>query len=134
MATTEEAMTGKTAGLDLQPQGDDFVMSVEHANGTTTKVILTADQLLILAQSAPRFRDHILSKRHPSAGNIDAVLATPVAQIGLNTDALEQEILLTMIGENRARLSYAVPEHLAQELVDKLPKHIARLREKKTAQ
>ena len=39
-----------------------------------------------------------------------------------------------MIGENGGRLVYAVPEHIAQLLVDSLPKSIARLRKKPTRQ
>jgi hypothetical protein len=121
------------AGLDLVPDGDNFLLSVTYA-GVVTEIKLTPEQLLTLAQSAPLFRERILSQRHPAPGNVDAVVATPVVQIALNTDSLDQDILLTMFGTSLAGQTFAVPSHIAQHLVDRLPTWIAKLRKPKTRQ
>jgi hypothetical protein len=122
------------AGLDLEADGDTFMLSVTNAAGETTHVKLTAEQLLVLAQSAPNFRERILSQRHPSPGKIDAVVATPVIQIALNTDALDQDILLSMYGVNWAAQTFAIPAHIAEHLVERLPDWIAKLKTDRTKQ
>jgi hypothetical protein len=122
------------AGLDLIPDGDDFILSVTNTADETTRIRLSADQLLTLAQSAPLFRERVLSQRHRAPGNVDAVVATPVVQIGLNTDALDQDILLTMIGSNWAGQTFAIPAHIAQHLVERLPDWIAKLKVDRTKQ
>jgi hypothetical protein len=130
----EEAMSGALAGLDLVPDGDGFSLSVTNASGKTSVTRLTAEQLLVLAQSAPLFRERILSQRHPAPGSVDAVVATPVIQIALNTDALDQDLLLTLYGSNWAGQTFAVPAHIAQLLVERLPDWIAKLKVSKTKQ
>ena len=118
------------SGLDLKEDGDDFLLCVTDLAGTTTETKLTADQVPILSQSAPVFRERILARYKPSAGGTDVVLATPVVQIGLNEDSLGEEILLTLVAPNSARLTYALPMHIAEHLAERLPIRVADLRKK----
>jgi hypothetical protein len=118
------------AGLDLTEDGDGFILTVVDATGAATKTKLTAEQLLILSQSAPAFRERILSKHKLSVPGMDVVLATPVVQIGLNEDSLGQDILLTLIAPTGGRLTYALPVHIAEHLAERLPVRVADLKNK----
>jgi hypothetical protein len=122
----ETAMTGTAAGLDLIPDGDDYILKVKGKS----KVRLTADQVLILAQSAQSLMGRILARRNPATAGAEAVLVTPVAQIELNEDLLTQEIFLTLIDPNGGRLTWSLPIPLAENLIERLPKRLAELKNK----
>ena len=127
-------MSREVSGLDLIEDGGDFRLSVTDETGNTTSVRLTPHQVLTLAQSAPSFRERILAPHNPSGGAVQAVVATPVVQIGLNQDSLGEEILLTLIAPNGARATYAIPLHIAEHLVERLPVRVAELKKSRTRQ
>ena len=117
-------------GLDLKEDGNNFILSVTDVAGTKTEIKLTPEQVLTLSQSAPVFRERILSRYKPSVAGTDVVLATAVAQIGLNEDSLAQDILLTFVAKNGARLTYALPMHIAEHLSERLPLRVAEMKKK----
>jgi hypothetical protein len=111
-------------GLDLQDEGDGFSLLVTDQNGKTSKVALTDDQLLTLAQSAPLFQARVLAKRSRTEAGVEAVYSTPVKEAILNTDLLGEKILLTLVAPNEARVVYELTPHLANNLVQRLPDRI----------
>jgi hypothetical protein len=111
-------------GLDLQEEGDGYALMVTDADGETLKVPLTDDQLLTLAQSAPLFQARVLAKRSRKAAGVSAVWSTPVEEALLNTDLLNEKILLTLVAPNKAQVVYELTPHLANNLVQRLPERI----------
>jgi hypothetical protein len=123
-----------TADLDLVEDGDDFILSVVNAKGKKSKVRLTADQVLKLAQSSAALRGHILLRRNPATAGIDAVLVTPVARIGLSDDVIGENLLLTLAAPSGARLTYQLSVPIAELLMQTLQAELADLKEKKNNQ
>jgi hypothetical protein len=119
-------MPKRPPGLTLDPQGNDFVLRRTTPDGKTRSLVLSDDDVLSLAQSAPLFRGRILSKRNPEGGTLSAVYATPVVQIGLAPDALGENILLTLIAPSDAEVTFELPPHIVGHLVQRLPAHLAR--------
>jgi formiminotetrahydrofolate cyclodeaminase len=120
--------------MTLDEEGDEFVLRQTQTDGSVKAVILTPYDVLALAQSAPKFRQRILSKLHPGDGT-DAVFATPVAQIGLHRDALGENILLNLIAHNDQGVVFELPLHLAEETAQRILAHVVGMRAAKpTAQ
>jgi hypothetical protein len=119
-------MPKRAPGLTLAPSGDNFILRRTTANGRTVGMTLSDDDVLTLAQSAPAFRDRILSKRTPAGGKYSAVYATPVVQIGLAPDALGENILLTLVAPSGAQVTFGLPPHIVGHLVEHLPVHLAK--------
>lgn len=113
-----------SVGLDLIEEGDGFVLSVTDPSGNTTKVALTAEQVLTLAQSAPLFRGRALAKYNRPEAGVSAVYSTPVEEALLNTDLLNEKILLTFVAPNGAQVAYELTPYLANSLVQRLPSRI----------
>ena len=111
-------------GLDLDEDGDCFLLKVTSKDGVSTNVKLTSEQLVTLAQSAPLFQQRILARcSRPEAG-VEAVYSTRVEEVILNTDLLKEKILLTFAMPNGAKLVYALTPLLANNLVQRLPQKI----------
>jgi hypothetical protein len=86
---------------------------------------------MTLGQSAPLFRQRVLSKFYPSAEGISPVFATVTSQIGIHKDALGENILLTLVAPNGASLIYEIAPALAEELAQRIPVHLAEMRSAK---
>jgi hypothetical protein len=114
--------------LTLDPHDNDFVLRRVDASGASAEIVLSDDDVLSLSQSAQLLRDRILSKRTPVGGTVSAVFATPVVQIGLAPDALEENILLTLVAPSGAQVTFSLPSHIARHLVERLPVHLAKAR------
>ena len=121
-------MPKRPPGLSLDPKGDDFILRRTSAAGKTMGMTLSDEDVLTLAQSAPLFRDRILSKRTPEAGAISAVFVTPVERAHLTVDILENNVLLTMIAPSGASIGFSLPEEIARLLVERMPVYLAQLR------
>lgn len=108
------------SGLDLEPDGDDFVLSRTDRDGVTARIALSAADILALTRSALALRERSLSQRQPANGEVEAVLATPVVEVALNRELLGDNLLLTMISADGNRLTFALPSALAADLAGRI--------------
>jgi hypothetical protein len=115
--------------ISLEPRGDDYAIVRVSSDGKTEELLLSADNVLTLAQSAQLLQGHILSKR--SRIGAPAVFQTSVAQVRLNTDAHVTEIHLTMIAQNGAEATFSLPLNVAKPLAERLPARIAEIENQK---
>jgi imidazole glycerol phosphate synthase subunit HisF len=109
----------KMPNISLDEVGINFILRSIDAAGNVNSLALSEDDILTLAQSAQKLRDHILARRSRSGAIAHAM--TPVAQIELGVDLHATEILLTMIDRNGARLGFSLPHEVARPLADRLP-------------
>jgi hypothetical protein len=82
--------------LRLDDDGEGFVLR-RTVDGNTSELPLSADDVLTLSQSAQAFRERVLSRHDPEGGNARAVYATHVVQVGLDTEAIGERVLLTLV-------------------------------------
>lgn len=113
-------MSEATSGLNLDANGDDFILSRTDDDGVTAKIALSAADILTLTRSALAIREKSLAQRQPASGEMEAVLATPVAEITLDRELLGDNVLLTMIAADGNRLAFALPSALAAALAERL--------------
>jgi hypothetical protein len=120
-------MSDNTAGLSLEEEGDDFILSVTGTEGGVSKVRLTEAQVLTLIQSAPAFRDRIVLRRSPEGADVSAVVVTPVSHIGVQPDSLGESVLITFQSTTRGRLTFALDPRGVQILLEHLPAALAEI-------
>ncbi|PWB84092.1 MAG: hypothetical protein C3F11_03090 [Methylocystaceae bacterium] len=113
-------MPEAASGFNLDPDGDDFILSRTDHDGVTAKISLTAADILALTRSALAIRERSLSQRQPAGGAVEAVLATPVTEVELNRELLGDNILLTMISADGNRLTFALPSTLAVDVAGRI--------------
>jgi hypothetical protein len=77
--------------ISLTRDGDSFVLHLSGGSRRSRKVILSEDNVLQFAQSAPGYRQEIMARRHPGA-----VFATPVSAVAAEWDALGENILMVV--------------------------------------
>lgn len=119
-------MLKRTPGLHLDEKGDGFILRRITPSGRTMGMSLSAEDVLSLAQSAQALRIRALSRHDPEGGSVRAVYATPVVQIALQPETLGERILLTMVPPSATQLTFALPLHIVEYLVERLPDYLAR--------
>jgi hypothetical protein len=117
--------------INLETDGDDFVLRKIMPDGTTAAMKLSEADLLTLAQSSLSLREQVLSRRNPKGAEHSLVAAAEVVQIGLNQDSLGEAILLTLISPSGSQTTFAIPPLIANLLVERLPVHLAKMAETK---
>lgn len=113
-------MSEASSGLSLDPNGDDFILSQTGDDGATARIALSAADILALTRSALALRDKRLAARQPASGEMEAVLASPVAEATIAREALGDHVLLTLTSPDGDRASFALPLALAAELSARL--------------
>jgi imidazole glycerol phosphate synthase subunit HisF len=119
------ARNKREESFTIEPRGNDFVVVRIDASGKRSRMALSEDNILTLAQSALRLRDHILAKR--SRSGVVAEAMTPVSQIEMQVDLHGSEIFLTMIDRHGARVGFSLPPAVAQPLAERLPVRLAEI-------
>jgi hypothetical protein len=117
--------------LKLDWDGTNYVLSSRDESQTVRSIPLSESDVLTLAQSAQAIQMDILKRHDPKGGEHLAVSATDVAQISLQTEALGQALLTTLIAPSGSRLTFAIPEHIVSHLIDRLPKYLSEMQSKK---
>lgn len=113
-------MSEASSGLSLDPNGDDFTLSRTGDDGVTTRIVLTAADILTLTRSALALREKSLAARQPASGEVEAVLASPVSEATLAREWLGDHVLLTLASPDGDRTSFALPTALAGDLCARL--------------
>jgi|SRR5262249_34640946 len=106
----------------LEPEGDHYILT----NETGASITISDQDVLTLAQSAQRLKDHVLAKYSRGEG-ATAVVATEVVQVAVNTNLHQTHLQLGMIDPAGARTRFALPLDVAKELVGHLPARVAEL-------
>ena len=78
----------------LEPEGDHYILT----NEAGASITISDQDLLTLAQSAQRLKDHVLAKYSRGAGTT-AVPITRVVQIAVNTDLHQTDLQLGTCGD-----------------------------------
>jgi hypothetical protein len=120
-------MSENAASIALEQTPEGFVLRRTDTAGKTDELTLSAEDVLRLAQSAQRLRDHILAQRNPRGDSVSATVVTPVARIRLGPDALGESILLAMIDGSGAEMTFSLVPEVARPLAERLPVHLARI-------
>ncbi|HEY8064854.1 MAG TPA: hypothetical protein VIF40_08990 [Methylosinus sp.] len=118
-------MSEAASGLNLDPVGDDFILSRTGDDGVTARIVLTAADILDLTRSALKLRERDLAERQSASGEVEAVLATPVETVSLHREMLGDNLLLTFVSPDGNRLAFALPSALAADLVERLSSVLA---------
>jgi hypothetical protein len=118
-------MSEASSGLSLDPNGDDFILSRTSDDGVTTRIALSAADILALTRSALALREQRLAASQPASGEMEAVLASPVTEATLAREMLGDHVLLTMTSQDGDRASFALPSALAAGLSVRLAELVA---------
>lgn len=116
------------AKLSLEQEGDGFVLTKIDPQGQASTMHLTDEEVLILAQSAPKMQDRVIAKHTPVGGGRPPVSVVPVGQLSLNTDAHHTEIHMQFLTPSGSKSQiFGLPAEAAKSLLEALPKWIAKI-------
>ncbi len=107
-------MGSDQAKISLEADGDSFVLRLMD-NGKIIQVRLARDNVLILGQSAISFRQPIMASRRPGT-----VYATPVEDIALEWDALEEEVLMKVSCQPSGNVTLGFSPDQIEQMIEKL--------------
>ena len=108
--------------LDLFQSESGYILRKTITNGDIYEIVLSDDDVLTLAQSAPQMALAVLSKQNQAANPVSAIL---VRNLSLNTDHHRSELHLEIETQSYGRMIAAIPLPLAQSLSARLPSYLA---------
>src|SRR5205809_4069522 len=102
-------MSNDAATIDLDEHGSDFILSRTDSSGQKSSMLLSESDVLTLAQSAQQLKDRIHARHNPKEGGVTRGTVTPVAQVRLNTDIHQMEVMMGMIDGRGAEMEFSLP-------------------------
>ena len=99
--------------VSLEPQGENFLLRLKETGTPDIELVLSPQNVLALANTAPSFRQSIMARDYPPG----AVLATPVAQLRAVWDALGENVLLELRFRPDGSVIFELNQALAQRLL-----------------
>jgi hypothetical protein len=113
-------------GLSLSPQSEGFLLRRETAEGIHDSLLLTALDVLTLADLAPSLRQQAMDQIRISTGSSSPELAEtaiPVTDFDISEEMLgEHLILLLRLGSHTA--AFALPLKMAEQLSSVIQQHL----------
>jgi hypothetical protein len=82
-------------GVTLEPLGNGYVLRRTSKDGKTGSLRLSREEATSLIASTPVLRDRLLSARSGDGGGLQ-VVAVPVDSFQILSDALGEDVLLTL--------------------------------------
>lgn len=102
--------------ISLEPQGDNFLLRLKETGSPDIELVLSPQNVLALANTAPSFRQSIMARDYPPG----AVFATPTAQVRAVWDALGESILLELRFRPDGSVIFELDPALGQKLLKDL--------------
>jgi hypothetical protein len=118
-------MALKPGRLDLEEEGNEFVLTRTTEDGEFHSIGLSVEDVLTLAQSGPLLRQRILERQPQGDGAISAVAATPVAETKAFLDALGETILLHLISPGGSHVVFELSPERSTELARSLVSRVS---------
>lgn len=107
--------------LDIRPADDGYVLLRTSSDGTTQAMPLSNLEVMELAQSATSLQADVVARLQPSGIGAKAVVTAILDKFRVDTDSLEEDVLLEMYTLNGGQTIYTIvpttARLLAQELV-----------------
>jgi hypothetical protein len=107
--------------LDLNPHGEHFALRRTSDDGEIAELVISADDVLTLCQSAQAFRARILLRHQPKQDGVEAILVTTIEDVALRPDSLEANVLLFLQAATGTQVTYALSPQVARRLLERLP-------------
>jgi hypothetical protein len=126
-------MTEHTPGLSVLPTADNsFTLRRVTPEGNKTEIVLSADDVLTLAEMAPTLRQQALTLLHPlrNTTSVVAMYAMDVFDFQLQQEMLGTKLLLLLkLGSSgSSTAAYALSPDLADRLAQSIPPFLAKMR------
>jgi len=101
--------------------GDGFVLSRTTASGRKTRIPLGATEILGLQEMIAISRDQILSQFRSESGDVEPIYVLDVSGARATIEALGERVLLTLIAPSGHETTHALPRHVVQFIIEKIP-------------
>lgn len=102
--------------ISLEPQGENFLLRLKETGAPDIELVLSPQNVLALANTAPSFRQSIMARDYPPG----AVFATPVAQVRAVWDALGENVLMELRFRPDGSVIFELNPALGQRLLKEL--------------
>ena len=106
--------------LDIRPTDDGYVLLRTTSDGATQAMPLSNLEVMELAQSATSLRADVVARLQPSGMGAKAVVTAILDTFRVDTDSLEEDVLLEMHTPNGGLTIYTIVPTTARLLSQKL--------------
>ncbi len=120
-------MTEIPRGISLTETDDGFTINRKDADGNVTFIPITHAEMFGLHKTISLWSDRMKQASQARSGELHPVIAHPVQQIGLITDALKANVLAIMEAPSGERMIFSLPLPVASYLLETLPAVIQEL-------
>ncbi len=121
-------------GLSLDPAGDHFVLRSVKADGTTTTMPLSVEDVVTLVAMAPALSQQVFSHSRPeNKARAGAIIAVDVARVLFQPEILGEKVLMTLLFDTsgNSQATFAFSLDLAAQTAENILSQVRKARETK---
>jgi hypothetical protein len=121
-------MTEAPFGLSFTEVDEGFILRRKERDGTDVSIPLSTEEVIGLKSTVDLWADRILLHAQAKSGSVRALVAHPVGEVELDTDALQENLLLTLAAPTGQRTTFSVPPAIATYIADEIRPILATMR------
>jgi hypothetical protein len=106
--------------IDIQPTDDGYLLIRTTPDGSTQKMPLSNLEVMTLAQSAMSLQAGVLARLQPAGTGATAVVTAILEKFRVDTDSLEESVLLETRTPNGGQVIYTIVPTTARLLAQEL--------------
>jgi hypothetical protein len=116
-------------GFSFAEADDGFILRHKSDDGAVTEIKMSEAELAGLKAAIDLWSDRRMSELQVEPGSgVQAILVHPVARALLQSDAVQENVLLTVEGPSGRQMTLSFPLPLAVELLRRIPGLVAKMR------
>jgi hypothetical protein len=116
-------------GFSFAEDDDGFIIRNKTADGVVTEIKMSRAELNAFKAAIDLWSDRRLSQTQVEAGSgIQAIVVHPVARALLQSDVVQENVLLTVEGSSTLQMTLSFPLPLAVELLRRIPRLLSEMR------
>ena len=114
-------------GFSFDQNDEGFVLRSKQADGTVTSIAMSAEDLAGFRTTVALWLDRRMSSALAASGSVRPIAVHRIAQVQVFPDALQQNVLLTVMAPSGEHMTLELPPLVAQHLADAIPALLAQM-------
>jgi hypothetical protein len=109
-------------GLSLTETDDDhFILARRQTDGNVVSIRLTLEEMIGAKTKLDLWTAQALQYAQDKSDSVRAIVSHPVAGAEIAMDALQANVLLTLVVPTGERMTFGIPPPVAKYILDEIP-------------
>jgi hypothetical protein len=121
-------MTEIPLGLSFVEDDEGFTLQQKRADGAVAAIRMSLGEVTSLKATISLWIDRMMSRYQVGSGEVQPIVAHPIAQVRLLPDAVQENVLLTVAAPSGEQVTFSFPLTVADCIVAELPNLVAAMR------